>query len=508
MSAPSYLIDTNVFIGLEDHAEVAPVSASLLQLAARHSVKIFVHEAAVDDIKRDKNQDRQRVSLSKINKFPLIKKTAGVDQATLEAKFGRIVRPNDLVDATLLHALDIGVADFLVTQDQGLHERAERVSAALGARVLYVADAVSLLRTTFEAIDVVLPAVVEVDAHTLAQDDPIFASLRGDYDGFDIWWREKCVKRMRKCWVVMDQGLIAGLLVRKDEKPGDTDASLPGNKILKICTFKVRSESRGVKLGELLLKQVLWYAQTNKHDVVYLTTFPIQSTLISLLEYYGFRHTHSNAAGEMVYEKELLRSRLMPNPDVSLFDLARINYPRFATGNGVAAYAIPIQETFHKILFPELGQRKQFDLFTDTGAQRPGNTIRKVYLCRAQAKIVQPGALLFFYKGKSEAPPSQAVTTVGIFEEMSMAKSTEELRRFAGGRSVYSDAQLRMMNATASRPVKVINFLLAAHIEPPLSLAELKKHKVFANHPPQSIKSLLPAQQLSVLAQSSLGFEI
>ena len=509
MSAPRYLIDTNVFIGLEDHAEVAPVFSSLLQLATRHSVGVFVHEAAIDDIRRDKDEERRRVSLSKIKKFPVIRKTAGVDQAALEAKFGRIRKPNDLVDATLLHALNMEVADFLVTEDQGLHERAERISPALGARVLYVADAVSLLRTTYEAIDVVFPAVVEVEANTLPQDDPIFESLRGDYSGFDAWWREKCVKPMRKCWVVMDEGHIAGLVVRKDEKPGETDASLPGNKILKVCTFKVRPESRGVKLGELLLKQVLWHAQTNKHDVVYLTTFPAQRTLISLLEYYGFEHTHDNDHGEMVYEKTFSRSRLQSDPKVSLFDLARRNYPRFASGEGVAAYTVPIQEDFHEILFPELVPPKpQMSLFADTGSQRPGNTIRKVYLCRAPATITQPGALLFFYKGKSDGSPSQAITTVGVFEDMAFARSTEELRRLAGGRSVYSDTQLRMMNATERRPVKVINFLLAAHFEPPMSLDALKKSNVFAERPPQSIKNLVPAQQFSVLEQGSFGFSI
>lgn len=509
MSAPRYLIDTNVFIGLEDHAEVAPVFSSLLQLAVRHSVGVFVHEASVDDIKRDKDEQRRRVSLSKIKKFPVIGKTAGVDQAKLEAKFGAIRKPNDLVDATLLHALDMGVADFLVTEDQGLHERAERTSPILGARVLYIADAVSLLRTTYEATDVVFPAVVEVEANTLPQDDPIFESLRGDYDGFELWWRDKCVKPMRKCWVVMDEGCIAGLVVRKDEKPGDTDASLTGAKILKVCTFKVRPESRGVKLGELLLKQVLWYAQTNKHDVVYLTTFPAQKTLISLLEYYGFAHTHDNEKGEMVYEKCLSRSRLQPISAVSLFELARRNYPRFATGDGVAAYAIPIQEDFHEILFPELVPPKpQMNLFADTGSQRPGNTIRKVYLCRAPAMITQPGALLFFYKGKSAGSPSQAITTVGIFEEMTFAKSTEELRRLAGGRSVYSDVQLRIMEASEDRPVKVINFLLAAHLEPPMSLDALTKSNVFARRPPQSIKNLVTAQQRSVLERGSLGFSI
>ncbi len=508
MSAPRLLIDTNVFIGLEDDAEVAPHFASLQQLAGRHGVEIFAHEAAIDDIKRDKNEARRRISLSKINKFPVVKKMAGIDQAALEAKYGRIRRPNDLVDATLLHALEIGVADFLVTEDQGLHERAERTSATLGDRVLYVADAVSFLRTTYEAVAVVFPAVVELEANTISQDDPIFVSLRNGYPNFDNWWRESCIKPMRKCWVVLDEDLVAGLIVRKDEKHGDTDATLTGQKILKICTFKVRAESRGVKLGELLLKQALWYAQSNNYDVVYLTTFLEQQTLIALLEYYGFRHTYDKTNGERVYEKPISRERLLPLPDTSLFDLARKNYPRFATGDGVAAYAIPIQEEFHEVLFPELVNRKQFSLFGETGLLRPGNTIRKVYLCRAPANISQPGALLFFYKGKSEAQPSQAITTVGVFEEMKLAHSAEELLQLAGGRSVYSELQLRHLAASPDNPVKVINFLLAAHVEPPMPLAALVTSQVFAARPPQSIKSLLPSQQMSVLRQGAFGFAV
>lgn len=508
MSAPRFLIDTNVFIGLEDHAVVAPHFASLQQLAGKHGVEIYVHEAAVDDISRDKNVARRNISLSKIKKFPVIKKMAGVDEKILEAKFGRIRRHNDLVDATLLHALEIGVADFLVTEDQGLHERAERVSSTFGARVLYVADAVSFLRSSFEATAVVFPAVVEVEANTLSQDDPIFTSLRADYAPFDKWWRDSCVKPMRKCWVVMDDDLIAGLIVRKEEGSGTTDAKLPGHKILKICTFKVRDESRGVKLGELLLKQALWHAQTNKHDVVYLTTYPRQKTLMALLEYYGFQHTYDKPNGELVYEKPISREPLQALPGVSLFDLARQNYPRFVTGEGVAAYAVPIREEFHEVLFPELVNHSQLSFFGNTSFHRPGNTIRKVYICGSPANIYEPGALLFFYKGKSEAQPSQAITTVGVFEEMKLAHSAEELRQLAGGRSVYSDAQLKHFTPTRDDPVKVINFLLAAHLEPAVPLLKLVSAGVFKSRPPQSIKKLLPTHQMALLKQSSLGFSV
>ena len=55
-----------------------------------------------------------------------------------------------------------------------------------------------------------------------------------------------------------------------------------------MCTFKVKPKFRGEKLGELLLKQILWFAQRNAFDLVYLTTFDSQAVLIDVLRYYGF----------------------------------------------------------------------------------------------------------------------------------------------------------------------------------------------------------------------------
>lgn len=508
MTASKYLIDTNVFIGLEDASEVAPNFASLQQLASTHNVGIFVHAAAIDDINRDKDIRRRRISLSKVQKFPAIAKVRGLSRATLAKEFGSLPRPNDEVDATLLHSLKIGVADFVVTEDRGLHERARRYSPGLADRVLYVADAVSLLRSTYEPIGVDLPYVEEVEAHTIPPDDPIFDSLRDGYPEFDNWWREKCVRPMRKCWVVIDEGTLAGLVVRKDETHSDTDATLPGNKILKICTFKVRPERRGIKLGELLLKQVLWFAQANHYDVAYVTTYPSQETLIDLLQFYGFSHTSTKDDGELVYEKPFASATLSRNHEKNLFELDRENYPRFYTGADVSCCVIPIREEFHEVLFPELADRSQLELFGTQKPATPGNTIRKVYLCRAPAWIEQSGAVLLFYKGKSSKPPSQAITTVGIFEDMTLANSTEELRRLAGGRSVYSDVQLQAFAASAARPVKVINFLLAGHLNPPMTLAALNRCRVFGGHPPQSISRLKHAQMKLVLEAGNLGFAI
>lgn len=64
---------------------------------------------------------------------------------------------------------------------------------------------------------------------------------------------------------------------------------------------------------------------------------------------------------------------------------------------------------------------------------QPGNTIRKVYLCRAQSRLGDPGSILFFYKSKSVEPPSQSMTAVGVLEETLLARSTKKLMQMAGG---------------------------------------------------------------------------
>lgn len=510
MNRQVYLIDTNVIIGLEDYHLVQPVLAELSNLAAKHKIDVFVHEAARDDVGRDKDQARRKISLSKLRKFQTLSKVKDLDKKALERDFGILPKPNDLVDATLLHALSIGAADFLVTEDAGLHRRARRHSTDLGRRVLFVADAVQLIRTTHEPIDAPARYVTEVPAHAIPLQDNIFDSLREGYEDFDAWWKNKCIKEHRSCWVVEDSGL-AGIVVRKDESAVDTDASIKGNKILKICTFKVRPESRGIKLGELLLRKALWFAQFNKYDVVYLTTFEQQAALIDLLEYYGFKHTYSKDDGERVYEKRMSRSKVQVKQGRDVFETDRRNYPRFITTDEVEAFVVPIQEPYHDILYPDLisvGIKRDGEPSEDLdGPKRPGNTIRKVYLCRTPSRLGAPGSLLFFYKGKSKNDPSQAITVVGVLEEVSDATSLEALQRMTGGRSVYSQEDLQDWNASKERPVKVINFLLVGYCDPPIKLAKLNELGVFSGRPPQSVMRLGRKEKKGLLARMNLGFK-
>ncbi|MDR7223683.1 GNAT family N-acetyltransferase [Aminobacter aminovorans] len=512
MSQQSYLIDTNILIGLEDYRTVETSYAKFSSLAAAHKVNVFVHEAARDDISRDKNPERRKISLSKIAKYRILGKRRGLTDAELEAHFGPLRKPNDVVDATILHALKIDAVDFLVTQDRGLHERAQKYSAELGRRVLFVGDAADLLTQTYEPKKVPIRHVAEVDAHMIDHEDDFFDSLRDGYPEFDDWWRDKCVKQHRPCWVVYDNDQLAGLIVRKDEVGTDTDAVTKAGKILKVCTFKVSPDKRGVKLGELLLKQVLWYAQTNGYDLAYLTTYEDQAALMNLLEFYGFYHAGTKANGELIYERAFSPEKLTDDSSNTVFEASRKFYPRFLVPEGGRGFGIPIKEAYHDTLYPDLWNPRQPDLFTGaSGAEtptRPGNTIRKVYLCRAPSKLGEAGSVLFFYKGASKEPPSQAMTALGILESVTLAKSTRELMQLTGGRSVYSEEQLAGWKATPTKPVKVINYLLVAYIDPPISLDELREMGVVNGNPQQSIYELRGDLLRLLLDRANLEFDV
>ncbi|MXW41268.1 MAG: GNAT family N-acetyltransferase, partial [Synechococcus sp. SB0668_bin_15] len=286
----SYLIDTNILIDLEDHQVIEEAYASFARLAASYNISVFVHEVAKDDIARDNDTQRRKISLSKIDKYQILDKYRDLQRSELEADFGSLKKDNDVIDATLLHALKRNVVDFLVTEDKGLHDRAQKSSLELGRRVLFIADATELLRQTYEPQSVPIRDIEEVKAHTIDHKQSFFNSLRDNYPDFDEWWENKCVRRHRPCWAVYDNNELAGLVVWKEEAGNDTDAVTKVERILKICTFKVSEGKRGMKLGELLLKQVFWYVQKNKYNLAYLTTYPHQGSLRNLLEFYGFRN--------------------------------------------------------------------------------------------------------------------------------------------------------------------------------------------------------------------------
>jgi hypothetical protein len=252
-----------------------------------------------------------------------------------------------------------------------------------------------------------------------------------------------------------------------------------------MCTFKVAESFRGLKLGEQLLKQVLWHAQRNGYDTVYVTAFPKQKELIRLLEEYGFFGSSVAANGERLFEKAIIHGApaLFPGEDV-LVGAHRI-YPCYFDDPTIRKFVISIWPSYHAKLFPEAAMDRE------TAAQstdRPGNTIKKVYLCNSPNNQLRAGDLIFFYVTKNGSKFSQTVATLGVVESVQIATNIRDVRRLTAKRSVFLDEELVDWVKTKNS-VKVIDFLLIGHIDPPIPLQAAIKKGALSSHPSQSFSS-------------------
>ena len=99
------------------------------------------------------------------------------------------------------------------------------------------------------------------------------------------------------------------------------------------------------------------------------------------------------------------------------------------------------------------------------------------------------------------------MTAVGVLESVESAKSTRDLMQLTGGRSVYSEQELAAWEATPEDPVKVINYLLVAYIDPPIDIRELRSIGVIKRNPQQSIYSLTSDLLQRLLNRANLGFQ-
>ncbi len=388
-------------------------------------------------------------------------------------------RRNNRIDVELLASLKANAVDFFVTQDEGLHRRAAR--SGLAERVLFVPDAIRLIQRKFEPSTVKLPYIVQKKAYELDVRLPIFDSLREGYPEFDNWFIAKCQRPQRDCWVIEVDGEVVGIVIYKEESLADTDSLIEGAKFLKLCTFKMSPNYRGERFGEQLLKQALWYAASNNFDVVYVTAFEDQIVLINLLNYFGFRVTYRNKRGEFVIEKAIPRSVHKPRGMLPL-EATIINYPKFYYGDDNSKFVVPIQGDYFERLFPEKDGKRQGELFGPgelgaTGLNQkkiPGNTIRKVYVCRANTLRIRPGDVVMFYKSQRDGDDhSQCLTTLGVVEGYSEALDEDDLVKMTSKRSVFSDEFLREMFSGNTSPVKVLDFLLIGHFEQPITLNNL-----------------------------------
>jgi hypothetical protein len=218
MNSFKLLVDTNIVIGLEDAQPVRASLAEFVRLSSEHGIGLFVDGANYDDVARDKDEKRRAVTLSKLAKFQQLRDIPRSNDARMIARFGPINNQSDRSDVRFLAALDAKAVDFVVSQDIGLHRRADRTG--FGACVFTVDEALQWVERLFGVKAVNLPYIIERKAYEIDKAHTIFDSLRSDYPGFDAWF-DNCKRQHRECWVLELDGDIAGLIIRKNETHAD-----------------------------------------------------------------------------------------------------------------------------------------------------------------------------------------------------------------------------------------------------------------------------------------------
>ncbi|GAA4628668.1 hypothetical protein [Cellulomonas oligotrophica] len=474
------LLDTNAFIALEPTSpsfEAAlPEAAELVRLAQEGGHAFFLSAAIELDFDRDPRLERRAANRALSRKYRTLEKIAAAPE--LLSTLGEAPPPpgrnsNDDVDLVLLATLWVGAIDFLVSDDVKLRRRGVR--AGLGDRIFTVVEAAAFLRRLSPKTSDPPPAVEPVKTYSLNAADPIFASLRRDYDGFDDWLRRTCSAPGRPAWVIRsDDGSYGAVMIVKDEKEGDGDVGLPG-RVLKLSTFKVADQAMGRSYGELLLKTLFGYLHTGEYDTVYVTAYPKHERLIELLDAFGFS-PHGTPGGP---NDELVLAKHRRPVDVGVTDpleAHRRHGPPFIHPNS-RFFVVPVLPVWHDALFPDF--HIGLDLWV--GRRPYGNALRKAYVSGTRSRLVAAGDALLLYRSVD----LQAVTVVGVVEDVCVSSDPEVIRRFVGRRTVYTPGDLAQMAAEHGELHAMI-FRQDRLLDPPISRRTLEIMGAL-NGPPQSI---------------------
>lgn len=122
------LLDTNIIIPLEDTSKVLGSSfAELRKLSAEQQHCLYIHPIQVEDIQRDKDQERKRIVLSRLKQYSQIENPPVLTDLECQKLGLTQNNDNDRVDNHILFALYRGAAHLLVTNDEGIHRKASRL---------------------------------------------------------------------------------------------------------------------------------------------------------------------------------------------------------------------------------------------------------------------------------------------------------------------------------------------------------------------------------------------
>jgi len=485
------LVDTNILIPLETPNRILDYEYSkFIKLANEYKCTIFIHEANLDDIKRYKNKKYLQIILSRFNKYPVLGGIKDPDIIFLKKINSKYNTPKVKSDDRLLYALYKNSVNILVTNDNGIYKKA--VLANINSRVYRLEQAISFLEEIYKRKTVELPNIRDEFVYNIDKNDEIFDSVKVEYTDFDEWFN-RISTNGRKAWIVRNPNSnIEAICIYKEE---DQINGIKG-KILKLCTFIVKEDSRGKKLGELLLKNIFKYSFSNLFSLAYMEFYPSRKDfLINLIEDFGFVKFKSKENKEDIYIKYFYVEDKTFAKELSHLEFAIKYFPYFLNSNTINKFIIPIQSRYHYKLFPD--DQSQPSLFYPN--ESVSNSIKKAYICNSRIKKIYPGDIVIFYRSKD----IKSLTNIGIIEEVLRTNDTNELVAFVGKRTVYS---LEEMNKKCQSLALGILFRQVKNLDIKINFGNLKRNG-FIKGPVQSITKISNNNFLKIFQESGGNIE-
>lgn len=430
------LIDTNIFIHREDSKIVPEPLRRLEKSLNEDGHNILIHPLSETEIRNDSDNERRRKNASRIETYATLgfPSYPSDDDTEFRQHVSEAESSNDLVDNALLYAVYSDLADFLITEDQGIHKKA--IDLGVDERVFTIKQALEY----FGPEEATLSAPISIKRTKLAQidlQDQIFDSLKKEYPDFRDWAMRH---PDRTTWVNYNQdGSIGAILILKPNEVDEVgaDPSLDRRRRMKISTLKVAQGSWGSKIGELFISIAIREAIHHELNEVYLTHYvEPEDYFVEIIRSYGFRRVSSTDTGEGVFLKRLIPG---PNQNPSRLEMSREFYPSFYDGNAVQKFLIPVRPEYHNKLFSTYSKRNRTLNEFKGEFNAEGNAIKKAYLTGAKNHQAEPGDVLIFYRSIDE----KEVTSIGVCESaIYNIQTADEIRKEVGKRSVFTGSEL------------------------------------------------------------------
>lgn len=475
------LLDTNILILRENNHIIPDNIAELMRLLnGLENCSIYVHPLSIEEINKDGNIERKTINAKKISSYATLEDYP--DYQT-DYQFKQIIgvpkTNNDIVDNQLLYCIYRNVADYLITEDQALLNKADILNLET---VISINEAISVFKQFYPKTNLPLIKSFICDkAFNFNLSDEIFDSLKEEYSEFPLWWKHIANREVYA--YKNDEGKINALLIPKIEtnETIDCNPALNVDRVLKICLFKVAPRAQGLKLGERLLRIAFDYAIANNVDKLYLTHFCKEKDyLVYLIERFGFYKYGVNSRGEGVFVKRITKDDNDANTDATY--LNKHYYPSFCCYPETGKHIIPIRPEFHKKLFLDyIPTSQQRSLLRDTSSE--SNSIKKAYICNANTTKIKPNDILLFYRTQD----IKCITTLGIVESVYYKqRDPNEIMKLIAKRTVFS---FKEISELCKSDVLVILFNQNFNLKREISYDELRKKQIVSG-PIQTITEI------------------